>query len=226
MRGHYRSSPDGNPYNNYSFPGNYNPNTGEVSSGSAESYLRNYYDRTPRPKGSPVWVDGYQREDGTHVEGHWRTAPDGDPTNNYSYPGNYNPNTGEITGGRHLSRTSTRIVQKALHVLGHDPGPIDGIWGEQTKQAIRSFQRAQGLAVDGIPGLMTPSKMREELESRNVQKFDGTRSNRISKEYDQTVHNRPSETPVAPPNASLSSFGSTWTCDRGYRRSGNQCVRQ
>lgn len=40
---HMRSSPDGNPYNNYSFPGNINPYTGKISTGNEETYLLNYY---------------------------------------------------------------------------------------------------------------------------------------------------------------------------------------
>lgn len=40
---HYRSSPDSNPYNNYSFPGNTNPYTGETATGNASTYLDNYY---------------------------------------------------------------------------------------------------------------------------------------------------------------------------------------
>lgn len=39
---HYRSSPDGNPYNNYSYPGNTNPYTGKTATGNPETYLRNY----------------------------------------------------------------------------------------------------------------------------------------------------------------------------------------
>lgn len=31
------------------------------------------------------WVDEYDRQDGTHVDGYLRTDPDGDPTNNFSY---------------------------------------------------------------------------------------------------------------------------------------------
>ncbi len=46
-----------------------------------------------------VYVSGYYRSNGTYVNGYERTAPDGNPYNNYSYPGNYNPNTGSITGG-------------------------------------------------------------------------------------------------------------------------------
>lgn len=40
---HYRSSPDGNPYNNYSFPGNFNPYTGEFAKGNPDTYLSKYY---------------------------------------------------------------------------------------------------------------------------------------------------------------------------------------
>lgn len=47
-----------------------------------------------------VYVDGYSRADGTWVEPHYRSSPDGDPYNNYSYPGNYNPYTGKIAGGK------------------------------------------------------------------------------------------------------------------------------
>lgn len=46
-----------------------------------------------------VRVRGYVRTDGTYVQPHSRTAPDPTPRNNYSYPGNFNPNTGRITPG-------------------------------------------------------------------------------------------------------------------------------
>jgi hypothetical protein len=40
---HQRSNPDRSPYNNYNFPGNYNPNTGTITPGSQERYLERYY---------------------------------------------------------------------------------------------------------------------------------------------------------------------------------------
>lgn len=49
--------------------------------------------------GGRVSVRGHFRRDGTYVQPHYRTAPDSTVLNNYSYPGNYNPNTGEISGG-------------------------------------------------------------------------------------------------------------------------------
>lgn len=42
-----------------------------------------------------VYVNGYTRQDGTYVNGYYRTAPDSDPYNNYSSKGNYNPYTGQ-----------------------------------------------------------------------------------------------------------------------------------
>ena len=49
---HYRSSPDKNPYNNYSFPGNTNPYTGKTSTGNPDTYLDNYYNKNKSSVGS------------------------------------------------------------------------------------------------------------------------------------------------------------------------------
>lgn len=56
---------------------------------------------------SQVHVRGYYRKDGTYVQPHYRSSPDGNPYNNYSYPGNYNPYTGRFAKGNpstYLSR--------------------------------------------------------------------------------------------------------------------------
>jgi hypothetical protein len=42
---HMRSSPNSNPYDNYSFPGNTNPYTGKTSTGNPDTYLENYYNK-------------------------------------------------------------------------------------------------------------------------------------------------------------------------------------
>jgi len=52
---------------------------------------------------SPSWaaqyVQGYYRSDGTYVQPYWRSDSDGNPLNNYGYPGNLNPYTGEVAPG-------------------------------------------------------------------------------------------------------------------------------
>ena len=42
-----------------------------------------------------VHVDGYYRKDGTYVQPHYRSNPDGNPNNNWSTQGNINPYTGQ-----------------------------------------------------------------------------------------------------------------------------------
>jgi len=40
-------------------------------------------------------------------------------------------------------------VQSRLARRGYDPGPIDGVVGAKTRDAIRAWQRDSGMAVDG-----------------------------------------------------------------------------
>lgn len=40
-------------------------------------------------------------------------------------------------------------VQVALYAAGFDPGAVDGVLSEPTRQALRKFQAARGLTIDG-----------------------------------------------------------------------------
>ncbi len=44
---------------------------------------------------------------------------------------------------------TVKSIQTKLASLGYKPGPADGILGRKTKDAIKAFQRDQGLAVNG-----------------------------------------------------------------------------
>lgn len=46
-------------------------------------------------------------------------------------------------------------IQTALQKAGFDPGGIDGVWGRRTIAAVKAFQQARGLEVDGIVGPAT-----------------------------------------------------------------------
>ena len=41
-------------------------------------------------------------------------------------------------------------IQSALNTAGHNAGPVDGVIGAQTMEAVESYQRAKGLATGGI----------------------------------------------------------------------------
>jgi len=73
------------------------------------------------------------------------------------------PNGNASTGYVYLqsgSRGQAVIrLQTALRSAGYNPGPIDGIYGSQTVAAVKSFQRANGLVVDGIAGRKTQNAL-------------------------------------------------------------------
>lgn len=47
------------------------------------------------------------------------------------------------------------LAQQLLAQAGYSPGPVDCVFGSQTNSAVRAFQQARGLAVDGIVGPQT-----------------------------------------------------------------------
>lgn len=54
-------------------------------------------------------------------------------------------------GGRMAADPQTRQLQQALRDRGFDPGPIDGIQGPRTREAIMDYQRANNMEATGRP---------------------------------------------------------------------------
>ena len=63
---------------------------------------------------------------------------------------------------------AVRDLQAALKALGHDPGPIDGVFGAMTESAVRAFQQQRGIAVDGIVGRVSWINIDEADQSEPV----------------------------------------------------------
>ncbi|MEX0921578.1 MAG: peptidoglycan-binding domain-containing protein [Rhodovibrionaceae bacterium] len=55
-------------------------------------------------------------------------------------------------------------VQAGLYELGYDPGPVDGVKGAQTTNAIRAYQRNHGLLVDGRASLELAQHIDREIQ--------------------------------------------------------------
>ena len=49
-----------------------------------------------------------------------------------------------------MTGTTVRDIQRALAAKGHNPGPIDGVYGRQTSAAVSSFQKKHNLATGGL----------------------------------------------------------------------------
>jgi hypothetical protein len=64
-----------------------------------------------------------------------------------------------ISGDPSKGGLDVRRVQESLKSQGQNPGPIDGIMGSRTHQAIRQFQKAEGLEQTGTLDEATLQKL-------------------------------------------------------------------
>ena len=64
-----------------------------------------------------------------------------------------------------LTTAQNKTVQTKLKRWGYYTGAIDGIYGPKTKEAVKYFQRKNGLTVDGIVGPKTAAAMGISLGS-------------------------------------------------------------
>ena len=55
--------------------------------------------------------------------------------------------------------TQVRVLQWLLNENGHNAGTVDGIFGANTQNAVKAFQKAAGLSVDGVVGKNTWGKL-------------------------------------------------------------------
>lgn len=89
-------------------------------------------------------------------------------------------------------------VQKALAQAGYYKGKVDGIVGKRTRAAIRAFQTANGLKVDGRVGPMTWEKLDDylpnETSAESISTTEGVDSGVISTGIGNTVPLDPQET--------------------------------
>ena len=60
-------------------------------------------------------------------------------------------------------KPDTTQIQQALTQAGYYKGTVDGVMGPRTRRAIRAFQEASGLAVDGKCGRRTWDKLKQYL---------------------------------------------------------------
>lgn len=58
-----------------------------------------------------------------------------------------------------------RQIQALLDYLGYNPGVVDGISGSKTAAAVRAFQEAEALTVDGIPGVATQAALKAAVSN-------------------------------------------------------------
>jgi hypothetical protein len=76
------------------------------------------------------------------------------------------PASGPLGSGDRGEEVET--LQTGLAALGHDPGEVDGIFGDATQEAVLAYQRANDLEADGIVGPATVKKLNATLAAEGV----------------------------------------------------------
>jgi hypothetical protein len=119
--------------------------SGQGSTGSTRSTDKQ--ERSPVPKHD----SGQQREDSLKAE---RARKSGEKAIQPSSPNmsdqTRTPPTNQ-SGSTTQSSSTNQVqgIQAALKAQGHDPGPIDGVMGRRTQDALRAYQLAQHLKPTG-----------------------------------------------------------------------------
>jgi len=63
------------------------------------------------------------------------------------------------TSSNTSSTSNLKKIQQRLNALGYNCGVADGKMGTKTKNAIKSFQKKNGLVADGIAGASTTKRL-------------------------------------------------------------------
>lgn len=116
--------------------------------------------------------------------GHYETKPGGLASTNPAYGPRANDHASN-TASQGMASESTPMVrdaQQALNDRGYSVGPVDGIYGPSTEQAVRDFQRAQGLDQTGQLDART-------LAALNVPNNASTASSSVHRNANTTMGN-------------------------------------
>lgn len=108
-----------------------------------------YNNRSTSMTSGSNWIARLQAE--CNRQGYSKQAADGEkgPDMLAGCPQLYQTSRGNITA----------LLQERLNAIGYNCGTVDGINGSKTQVAIKAFQKAHGLAADGIVGSKTWSKL-------------------------------------------------------------------
>lgn len=198
------------------------------------------------PKGgsSPVAVRGYVKKDGTYVQPHMRSAPDGNFSNNWSTVGNVNPytgvagtktmpsnatpanNAGESSGGGNVSGTST-----APNAYSANLEPIsDNVIATPELQHTDSYKipphaklNYLGNGWECIRGYYRAAQQCVAVELPSNAKLNYLGNGwECARGYFQS--GQACVAVALPPNTKLNYLGNGWECVRGYRQSGQECI--
>jgi len=82
---------------------------------------------------------------------------------------------------------AVKDMQQDLSRLGYNTYGVDGIFGAKTYNAVISFQKSKGIAVDGLVGPVTKSVLSKAINNRTYIICSGDTLSEIAAQYGTTV---------------------------------------
>ncbi len=119
----------------------------------------------------------YQVQSGYWVKGDYVHVMTDSEVNDYLASGDY---SGE-TYREGDTGTMVTWIQESLKTLKYYSGNVSGEYGKLTKEAVRVFQKENGISADGVAGPKTIAKIMEEVSKKN----GGT----ANAKYNATIYN-------------------------------------
>jgi len=124
----------------------------------------------------------------------------------------------------------TRQAQAKLNQLGFDAGAVDGVWGAQSQNALKAYQKSQGLPVTGSLDDGTVKR----LFGVAVTEGDSNRRNDkscVTMNVTESRKPKPPKPDPGPPQPPKCSGGSYWdgkrcVCPQGYYIKDGRCLRR
>ena len=86
----------------------------------------------------------------------------------YAIPNGMEEVTARVILRKGSQGDAVKELQERLNKLGYDCGVADGKYGDKTATAVRQFQHAHGLSVDGIAGDKTQAQIALEIAKLSV----------------------------------------------------------
>jgi len=117
------------------------------------------------------------------------------PGTQYTPTGKRHPQSSSAAHSQKVSASMVRDIQTQLSSRGYDVGPIDGMWGSHTRQALMAFQRDQNMRASGRIDRNTLAALNSGTQTGQVQP-------RPANPPEQQTGQMPEENqPAAPPPA-------------------------
>ncbi len=214
VNGYERSSPNSSPYDNYGYPGNYNPNTGKITGGSASSYLNNYY------KSSSSLGTGYSTPTYTAP-----TTPNC-PLNSYYNGSSCTCNTGYVVSGGQCKSASLVCIDQIGLMSQYNSSTktcecMAGYAYDGLSCKYKSLYTSSTSPTNYVSPNSTSSKTKKVTvpahASASLSGTDWYCDNGYKTTYNSNIVKTGCEKIIVPSNAKLSSLGNDWYCDSGYK---------